>query len=44
MEINHDEQKKWAHIPTNISIKEHATTPSSLDTGTLEQKWLKNDD
>jgi len=42
MDIDHNEHKKCACIPNNVSIKE--PNPGSTDTGTPEQKHLKNDD
>jgi len=42
MDIDQDEHKKHACIPNNVSIKE--PNPGSPDTGTPEQKCLKNDD
>jgi len=36
MDINQDNQKKWFHIPNNITIQE--PNVGSPETGTLEQK------
>jgi len=38
MEIHHNEYKKCACIPTNVSIKENAPNKGSPETSTPEQK------
>jgi len=42
MEIDSDDHKKRARVPNKVSIRENVS--GSPDTGTPEQKRLKNDD